>query len=51
MNIICVWPDYTWCYLNEIGDYLWKSDDFEVVKINLTEEEIEEKIAQNLTLV
>jgi len=28
---ICLWPDGTWCYWNEIGDYSYMSDDYEVI--------------------
>lgn len=27
-NKICVWPDGTWCFIEELHEYNWKSDDF-----------------------
>ncbi len=29
---ICLWPDGTWCYGEELEEYTWMSDDFEVIK-------------------
>lgn len=28
---IAVWPDGEWCFRDELGDYGWKSDDYEIV--------------------
>jgi hypothetical protein len=25
---VCIWPDGTWCWLSEIDEYNWKSDDY-----------------------
>lgn len=30
MISICVWPDGTWCALEELHEYDWMSDDYEV---------------------
>lgn len=32
---IVVWPDGVWAYLGEIraGDYGWRSDDYEIVRL------------------
>lgn len=34
---ICVWPDGTWCFLEDIEDYTWMSDDFSVLKVDSEE--------------
>lgn len=28
---ICVWPDGAWCLHEDLGEFGWKSDDYEVV--------------------
>lgn len=28
---ICRWPDYTWCFYDDLPQYNWKSDDYEVI--------------------
>lgn len=40
---VCIWADGSWCYLSEIDQYNWKSDDFQIVEVpeNFSEEEIE----------
>jgi len=30
MSAIAIWPDYTWCYIEAIDCYTWKSDDYEI---------------------
>ena len=32
MDTICVWSDSTWCYLNDLEEYSWMSDDYVLVK-------------------
>ena len=41
---ICVWPDETWCFIGEIEQYSWMSDDYAIVNIpeELTDKDIEE---------
>ena len=48
--VICIWPDCTWCYEEELDEYQWKSDDFKVdyVDLLMTPEEIENKVTQGL---
>lgn len=29
---IILWPDGDWCLLEDLEDYSWKSDDYEVLK-------------------
>ncbi|RWK43776.1 hypothetical protein [Mesorhizobium sp.] len=43
---IVVWPDGTWAYLGEVwaGDFSWKSDDYEIVRL----EDVERLEALNL---
>ena len=36
MQTIIVWPDGTWCYLEDVHDFSWKSDDFQ--RVHLPEE-------------
>ena len=31
MDTICVWPDGTWCYLIDLEEYSWMSDDYVLV--------------------
>ena len=31
---VCIWPDGTWCFLSELDDYGWKSDDYEVYELS-----------------
>ena len=31
--VICVWPDGEWCHKEEVEYYIWKSDDYEEIKI------------------
>ena len=31
MVSINVWPDGTWCYIEDIEEYAWKSDDYQTV--------------------
>lgn len=34
MNIICMWPDGTWCDWANLSEYLqWMSDDFVVMSL------------------
>ena len=28
---LCVWPDSTWCYLSDLEEYSWMSDDYVLV--------------------
>jgi hypothetical protein len=30
---ICVWPDYTWCYEEDLEEYSHLSDDFMLLEI------------------
>jgi hypothetical protein len=30
---ICLWPDGMWCYRDELPDYSWASDDYEVIEV------------------
>ena len=43
---IAIWPDYTWCDMEEIEDFSWKSDDYSVVSVpwDLSDEEIEMRV-------
>lgn len=43
---IYVWPDGTWCLPYEIGEYLWKSDDYGVVLIDEDTEDIDKYIME-----
>jgi hypothetical protein len=47
---ICIWPDATWCYENQLEEYRWKSDDFRAVYVDLslTPEELEDQVTQGL---
>lgn len=31
---ICLWPDGTWCYGEDLDEYTWMSDDYEVIKFD-----------------
>lgn len=33
MVTVALWADYTWCYLDEIEDYPYLSDDFMLVEV------------------
>lgn len=39
---ICVWPDYEWCYFEEIEEFttspMAKSDDFKIVEVEFIDE-------------
>lgn len=30
---LVVWPDDSWCYLEDLEEYPWKSDDYTVVSV------------------
>lgn len=38
MEEICIWADYDWCWLNEVEEYSWKSDDYITVNIDFDDE-------------
>jgi len=38
-----VWPDGDICELDELWEYTWKSNDYEIVRSYLTREEMEDK--------
>lgn len=40
-DYVCVWPDNTWCYIDDVEEYNWKSDDFK--KVHLPEDIISEE--------
>ena len=31
---LVVWPDDSWCYLEDLEEYPWKSDDYTVVSVD-----------------
>ena len=31
---LVVWPDDSWCYLEDLEEYTWKSDDYVVVSVD-----------------
>lgn len=43
-NVICVWPDNTWCHTGMLHEYGWKSDDYEtrILTGYMNDEEIDE---------
>lgn len=46
MDMICVWPDETWCFLEDIDSYGWRSDDYFLLStIGCESEEDVEKLA------
>jgi len=46
MQKICVWPDGTWCHWDDIEEYSWKSDDYDLIQISegLDEETVDELV-------
>jgi len=43
--VIIFWPDGTWCHKEELDEYQWKSDDFEMLEIaEMSDKEIDEMI-------
>jgi hypothetical protein len=32
-KLVVRWPDETWCELDELHEYSWKSDDYEVIEV------------------
>jgi hypothetical protein len=34
MRVICVWPDGSWCDLEDLDDYRWMSDDFQRIEVS-----------------
>lgn len=41
MREICVWPDGVWCDLEALEEYEHKSDDFEIVLVSESVEDID----------
>ena len=41
---VCIWPDGIWCELRDIEGYGWKSDDYKVVAIDASDEDLLEMI-------
>ena len=33
MISICIWPDGSWCELDDLEEYPWKSDDYQVTDV------------------
>lgn len=42
MMKVAVWADYTWCELEEIGEFAHMSDDFMIVDVPEEEEDVDE---------
>ena len=42
MDRVCVWPDGTWYYFEELEEVPWKSDDFAVIEVPNDVEDIDE---------
>lgn len=40
---VCVWPDETWCFQDDIEEYSWKSDDYIIYHVpdELSDEDID----------
>jgi hypothetical protein len=38
---VCQWPDGTWCGLDEIDNYSWMSDDYEVIAVDASTPDID----------
>lgn len=34
---VCIWPDGTWCLLDEVEEFRWMSDDYKVVELSYEE--------------
>lgn len=43
-SIIVVWPDYDWCWVSELHEYTWKSDDYTKVEWQSEEEPTESEL-------
>jgi hypothetical protein len=41
MSAICIWPDLTWCNIDDIDEYSWKSDDYITINTVMCAEDIE----------
>ena len=39
MVSIAIWPDDNWCFVEELEEYIWKSDDYIIKKVSLNLEE------------
>jgi len=46
MDRVCVWPDGTWYYFEELEEVPWKSDDFAVIEVPNDVEDIDEWLIQ-----
>ena len=45
-TFVCVWPDGTWCLEEEVGQFNWKSDDYEILAVPL-EVDIESYVSRH----
>jgi len=34
-NVIALWPDNTWCYLEDVNQYTWMSDDYQLIRVEI----------------
>lgn len=41
MTEVAVWPNNTWCHLDELWEMSFMSDDYSIVDVPETEEDIE----------
>lgn len=40
MSDIHLWPDGTWCYTDELEDFTWMSDDYQIIREDTPEWEL-----------
>lgn len=33
-ELVCEWPDMSWCFMDELKEMSWKSDDYSVTWYN-----------------
>jgi hypothetical protein len=54
ISTLCVWPDGTWCYIEAVDCYTWKSDDYARVTFDelcISPDEASDRYISNLRYV
>ena len=48
MTKVYIWPDGDWCYEDELQEYSWKSDDYKVYFLQLSNDSDIENVILSL---
>ena len=51
MTTLAIWPDYTWCYLEAIECYTWKSDDYETLDFDELQQSADDAVDEYFGLI